>query len=171
MSLHAYASRDSPPSHTLLDQNLDPRVILRLRFRDAIKNLYFNIQAIVWNESSQLPSPTGPLTLKQNHSNTSQFTLSKRNVIIHYLFWSEFLLMCTISLNLFKLHSRNVIMSSPSVFVPVYVKRSLTKFTQMEKRMLEEMPMKSQPLEIQQNVKVRRNTLSDAKDVVNNCIY
>ena len=26
MSLHAYASRDSPPSHTLLDQNLDPRV-------------------------------------------------------------------------------------------------------------------------------------------------
>ena len=28
MSLHAYASRDSPPSHTLLDQNLDPRVQL-----------------------------------------------------------------------------------------------------------------------------------------------
>ena len=26
MSLHAYAPRDSPPSHTLLDQNLDPRV-------------------------------------------------------------------------------------------------------------------------------------------------
>ena len=27
LSLHAYAPRDSPPSHTLLDQNLDPRVI------------------------------------------------------------------------------------------------------------------------------------------------
>ena len=26
MSWRAYASRDSPPSHTLLDQNLDPRV-------------------------------------------------------------------------------------------------------------------------------------------------
>ena len=26
MSLHAYAPRDSPPSYTLLDQNLDPRV-------------------------------------------------------------------------------------------------------------------------------------------------
>ena len=25
MSLHAYTSRDSPPSHTLLDQNFDPR--------------------------------------------------------------------------------------------------------------------------------------------------
>ena len=28
LSLHAYASRDSPPSHTLLDQNLDPRVLI-----------------------------------------------------------------------------------------------------------------------------------------------
>ena len=27
MSMHAYASRDLPPSHTLLDQNLDPRVL------------------------------------------------------------------------------------------------------------------------------------------------
>ena len=26
VSLHAYAPRDPPPSHTLLDQNLDPRV-------------------------------------------------------------------------------------------------------------------------------------------------
>ena len=26
LSWHAYASRDPPPSHTLLDQNLDPRV-------------------------------------------------------------------------------------------------------------------------------------------------
>ena len=26
LSRHAYAPRDSPPSHTLLDQNLDPRV-------------------------------------------------------------------------------------------------------------------------------------------------
>ena len=26
LSWHAYASRDSPPSHILLDQNLDPRV-------------------------------------------------------------------------------------------------------------------------------------------------
>ena len=26
MSRHAYAQRDSPPSHTLLDQNLDPHV-------------------------------------------------------------------------------------------------------------------------------------------------
>ena len=26
MSRHAYASRDSPPSHTKLDQKLDPRV-------------------------------------------------------------------------------------------------------------------------------------------------
>ena len=30
LSLHAYASRDSPPSHTLLDQNLDPRVLIYL---------------------------------------------------------------------------------------------------------------------------------------------
>ena len=28
MSRHAYASRDSPPSHTLLDQKQDPRVTL-----------------------------------------------------------------------------------------------------------------------------------------------
>ena len=28
MSLHAYAPRDSPSSHTLLDQNLDPAYIL-----------------------------------------------------------------------------------------------------------------------------------------------
>ena len=28
VSLHAYASRNSPPSHTLLDQKLDPRVYL-----------------------------------------------------------------------------------------------------------------------------------------------
>ena len=28
MSRHAYASRDSTPSHTLLDQKLDPRVIV-----------------------------------------------------------------------------------------------------------------------------------------------
>ena len=33
MSLHAYASCDSPPSHTLLDQNLDPRVIDHLLTR------------------------------------------------------------------------------------------------------------------------------------------
>ena len=30
MSLHVYASRDSPPSHTLLDQKLDPRVLLNI---------------------------------------------------------------------------------------------------------------------------------------------
>ena len=34
MSRHAYASRDSPPSHTLLDQNLDPRVH-GLLYRDS----------------------------------------------------------------------------------------------------------------------------------------
>ena len=30
VSRHAYAPRDSPPSHTLLDQNLDPRVTVNL---------------------------------------------------------------------------------------------------------------------------------------------
>ena len=33
VSLHAYASRDSPPSHTLLDQNLEHRVVLRESFK------------------------------------------------------------------------------------------------------------------------------------------
>ena len=41
MSHHAYASRDSPPSHTLLDQNLDPRVVT-LRLAQSGSLCYIN---------------------------------------------------------------------------------------------------------------------------------
>ena len=48
LSLHAYASRDSPPSHTLLDQNLDPRVF------DVKKLVITNLKTLLGNTITKL---------------------------------------------------------------------------------------------------------------------
>ena len=58
LSLNAYASRDSPPSHTLLDQNLDPRVYQEKYSQDFITRRF---QRLIMNSFKHLSrSKIGP---------------------------------------------------------------------------------------------------------------
>ena len=57
MSWYAYASLDSPPSHTLLDQNLDPRVIMLnklARWHSMQKNSFIIILLAIKSTTSIL---------------------------------------------------------------------------------------------------------------------